>query len=543
MLDRLSIPRRPLDFGDYVDILRRNLGWLIAPAFIGLIISTIVAFVLEDTFQSVALIQIVPAQISPELIQNVSAQDATDRINGMAQSILSRNTLTTIINTYGLYKSELKTEPPQDVIEKMKKAIEIKPLAGVAGVANSSGKNNLPAMQIGFSYRDKYVAQKVCQDLISRFMDANTEESLGTLEAANGFLSDQVEQAKRHWDEIEQKLAEYKSKNAGRLPEEMQTNLSQMNVLDTQAATLSEAATRNTEQRMMLETELRIAHDRLAALKPNSIAAQNQKVADLDKEIDRLQDAIASMKDRYTEDYPDLQAARDRLASLKKQREAAAKEKPASDDTSVADNPTLGKERLAAQAAIDQIQTQMKANALEGTQIKQRMSAVNSALSAYQSRISGEPQDLRQYADLMQAREIAKKEYDDFEGKREKSAAALDLGRRKQGETLELLDAASLPPGPTAPKRAIIIPIGAVLGGFIGLMLVAFREVKDTSLKNLKDARLYTQLPILGSVPLLENDVVVQRRKQVMWVSWATGTVLGLAVMGATIAHYYINRA
>ncbi|MBV8807061.1 MAG: hypothetical protein JO033_00175, partial [Acidobacteriaceae bacterium] len=392
------------------------------------------------------------------------------------------------------------------------------------------------------SYRDKYVAQKVCQDLISRFVDADTEQSLGTLEAANGFLVDQVDQAKRRWDQVEQKLAEYRTKNAGRLPDQLQSNLSQMNVLDTQAATLSEAATRNTEQRMMLETELRIAHDRLSALKANSVA-QNQKVGELDKEIDRLQDAIAAMKDRYTDDYPDLQAARDRLASLKKQREAASKETPASDDTPVPDNPSLNKERLSAQAAIDQIQTQMKANALEGSQIKQRMNGVNNALSAYQSRITGEPEDLKQYADLMQARQIAQKEYDDFEAKREKSAAALDLGRRKQGETLELLDAASLPPAPTAPKRAVIIPIGAVAGLFLGLVLVAFREVKDTSLKNLKDARLYTQLSILGSIPLLENDVVVQRRKQVMWVSWATGTVLGLAVMGATIAHYYINRA
>ena len=75
----------------------------------------------------------------------------------------------------------------------------------------------------------------------------------------------------------------------------------------------------------------------------------------------------------------------------------------------------------------------------------------------------------------------------------------------------------------------MIIPIGAGAGFALGILLIGIREVRDTSLKNLKDARLYTQLPILGSVPLLENDVVVQRRKQVMWVSWATGTLVGLA--------------
>jgi hypothetical protein len=69
--------------------------------------------------------------------------------------------------------------------------------------------------------------------------------------------------------------------------------------------------------------------------------------------------------------------------------------------------------------------------------------------------------------------------------------------------------------------------------------------MKDTSLKNLKDARLYTQLSILGSIPLLENDVVVQRRKQVMLVSWATAMVLGIAIVVVTVAryYYYVNKA
>ncbi len=61
-------------------------------------------------------------------------------------------------------------------------------------------------------------------------------------------------------------------------------------------------------------------------------------------------------------------------------------------------------------------------------------------------------------------------------------------------------------------------------------------------MKNLKDARLYTQLSILGSIPLLENDIVVQRRKQVMWVGWATAAMAGLAIMAGSVAHYYMTR-
>ena len=119
----------------------------------------------------------------------------------------------------------------------------------------------------------------------------------------------------------------------------------------------------------------------------------------------------------------------------------------------------------------------------------------------------------------------------------------MDMERRKQGETLEVLDAASLPVAPTAPKRPLIISAGPLIGLVLGFILVAVREMKDTSLKTLKDARLYTQLSVLGSIPLLENDLVVQRRKQMMWVGWAAATLAGLAVMAVSVAHYYMGKA
>src|ERR1700685_2176988 len=191
MLDRLSVPRRPLDFEDYVDILRRNVRWVIAPVFAGLVISTVVAFVMEDTFVSTALIRIVPQQISPELVQNVSSQDVADRINGMAQSILSRNTLTTLINQHGLYKKEIAGEPMEDVINKMRTAVVIKPTAGVA----MSGKS-LPAMQVSFSYRDKYMAKAVCDDLVARFMGQSTIDIQDAQVQANQFLNDEFDRAK-----------------------------------------------------------------------------------------------------------------------------------------------------------------------------------------------------------------------------------------------------------------------------------------------------------------------------------------------------------
>lgn len=533
MLDSLSVPRRPFDFEDYVDILRRNLRWILAPAFAGLVIATVVAYMMDDTFVSTALIRVTPQQISPQLIQNVTSQDVAERISGMTQTILSRSTLTSLITTYGLYKKELKSEPMEDVVEKMHKSIGVYPMGG-----SSMGNRLLPAMQVRFSYSDKYIAQKVCADLVSRFMSLSAQDVVESQQQANQFLNDEVDQAKHDLDQQEQKLAEFRGQHAGRLPEEMQTNMQEMNALDQQLAALSETANRNSEQRMMLEDELRIAKERMSSIHSPQAQLQNQRVASLDQQIEQQQEGIVAMRDRYTEDYPEMQAAKDRLAFLQKQRDAAAKEKPPKMDTTL-ENPVIARERLDGQEAVDRIQTRLKANAMEAAQINRDMGQVNGALRNYRGRLDGVPAGEKEYTDLLRDRDLARERYLDLESKRQRSNVSIDMERRKQGETLELLDSASLPTSPTAPKRAIILPIGAAIGLAVGLVLVAIREVKDTSLKNLKDARMYTQLSILGSIPLLENDIVVQRRKQVMWVGWATATIAGLAIMAASVAHYY----
>jgi polysaccharide chain length determinant protein (PEP-CTERM system associated) len=541
MLEQLSVPRRTFDFEDYVDMLRRNRRWLLAPAFLGLVLSTVLAYWIDDTYVSHALIRLVPQQINESLVQTATSQQLADHINAMAESIESRNTLTNLINTYGLYKRELKSEPLEDVVNRMRTTdIKIQP---TSGVANVTGKN-LPAMQVSFSYRDRYTAQKVCADLVSRFMSEHTVDRMTNERATNDFLNDEFQHAKRDLDALDQKLTEFRKRNAGRLPEQMEMNVSQMNALEQRLSTLNSASSRNNEQRMLLESDLRIAKDRLASIKDvqPQTQAHNEHLLDLEHQIQKLDTTIADLKDRYTEDFPDLQTARAQLAVLKRQRDEAAKQdRAAPKNETVAENPTVARERQDAKAAVDVLQTQLKANAMEGQQIEKELQSVSAAVRTYQARVADSPTGDQQYAELIRDRDLAKQKYQELEAKRQKSAISMDMESHQQGETLEVLDPASLPTTPTAPKRSLIIPLGAIGGLLFGIVLIAMREVKNTSLKNLKDARLYTNLPILGSIPLIEDETIVRRRRRFAWLGWATATLAGLAIMAASVARYYLK--
>ncbi len=540
MLDRLSVPRRSYDFEDYIDILRRNFRWIIGPAFAGIVISTVVAFMLEDTYESKALIRIVPQQISGEIVHSISSQDVTDRVQSMAQTILSRSTMTNLITTYGLYKEELKREPMEDVLTKMKDSIKIVPVVPVGGVQTGRA---FPAMQVQFSYRDRFLAMKVCSDVVSRFMSASSTDQLNGSLSAEQFLEDEFQNAKRTLDTTDQKLQDYKVHHQGELPEQMQTNIASMGALEQRLASLTDNQTRNSEQRMMLETQLHTAKDRLAAIKTTTgtSVVRNQKSVELDKEIDTLQSDIASMKKRYTEDYPDLQAAEDRLTLLKHQREDIAKT-PVTVNENSPESIMSSREKLDAQGQVEAIQTALNASKVADSALSRDIANTNAQLRGFEGRINESPAGEKEYLELERDREVAKVTFEKAQEKLQLAKDSLAMERQKQGETLELLDPASTPTTATAPKRTIYIPMGLAAGLVLGFILVAIREVRDTSLKNLKDARLYTQLSILGSIPLLENDVVVQRRKQVMWVGWATATILGLAIMGASVAHYFLTK-
>src|ERR1700683_4336039 len=128
-----STPRRSLDLEDYIDIVRRHKGWIFGPFLFTLVASVVGVYTWPDSFTSQGVIKIVPQQVAQNMVQSTVNSDMTDRISAMAQSIESRNTLTSIINTFGLYPKDKSRLPIEDVIDEMKKAINISPVSSIGG--------------------------------------------------------------------------------------------------------------------------------------------------------------------------------------------------------------------------------------------------------------------------------------------------------------------------------------------------------------------------------------------------------------------------
>lgn len=547
--DSLTVTRRALDVEDYIDIARRHKAWIFGPTFAALVIAVVVAFLWPDTYLSTAIIRVVPPQVPETYVPPNITTDMQGRINGLTQVILNRASLTALVNKYMLYRKELSRSTMEDVVENMKKNDIV--IGQVQTFAQNSGDRQIvPAFRIGFQYSNRMTAYKVTQDLVASFIAESMNEATSQVIGTTELLQAQWNQAKQRLDECDAKLQAFRVQNLGRLPDDQQANYQQLNALQAQMINVDAQMQRIQSDKLQIDNEMRIARQRLAQLKdPNSdplaIDQKNEKLAAKDKEIEAAENYLARLRERYKDTYPDVQSTVQQLKLLRKQRDDILKE-AATAKTDVPralpPNPQYVKERADTQATISRLAALQESKDLMMKDLQKQSEQITASLKNYQSRIEQTPLGQKEWSELMSNRELAWKDFQDADQKLNMSKKAQDVAKRQEGEKLQILDPPNIPQTPTQPKRPFIILVGTGIGLALGILLAGAREVKNTSLKNLKDVRAYTQLQVLGSIPLLENDLVVRRRRRLGWLAWSTACLVGVAIMTSSVAYYYATK-
>jgi succinoglycan biosynthesis transport protein ExoP len=550
----VTVTRRPPDVEDYIDMLRRYRSWLIGPLFAGLVIAVVVAFLWPDTYVSQAVLRITPQQISDRLVPTVVNMQMQQRLEQMRQEILSRGSLIELIQrpSLNLYPKERQRFPMEDIVQDMRnKAIRIQ-------TVEIGGGRVASAFTISFAYPDRFKAQAVVRELVTKFTESNVTVQHNQAKLTTDFLSDEMKQAKDRMDGLENALMKFKTENMGRLPEQFQANVAQLNTYQMMVSQANEGLSRLQQQKLQLETQLQNNNTNINYY--NSIleeqvtvggAAQvrNERLNQLNQRIMNLQSEIAALQEQLTPNHPTIKRAQASLSALEKQRQEAEKEDLERQAAAPAASPTV--KRVPNQQAFRAVQDLNASNNVLKTEMQnlnmqmdekvKQIQEFNRMISHYQSRVEGSPQLEGQYLALTRDLSLAKQSYEDYHRKTEVSETAKDLEQAKAGENLEVLDAASDPQAPAEPNRPQIAAMGAGIGLMLGIVLAGAKEMKNTSLKNLKDVRAYTNLPVLSSIPLLENALLVRRKRRLVWLAWSSAIIVGSIVMSAA-AYYHLGQ-
>jgi succinoglycan biosynthesis transport protein ExoP len=553
----ISVTRRPPDIEDYIDMLRRYRSWLIGPMFAGLVVAVVIAFLWPDTYVSTAVMRITPQAISDRLVPTIANMQMQQRLAGMQQEILSRGTLTALVTNpaLNLYAKERARYPMEDIITDMRnKYIRIQSV-DVAG----GGGRVASAFTISFTYPDRFKARTVVEQLVSKFMEANATVQRKQSNLTSTFLSDELKQAKERMDAAELALSKFKADNMGKLPEQFQANVAQVNTYQMMVTQANESLSRLQQQKLQIETQLQnnntnlnyynsVLEDQVTVGGPAQV--RNEMLNQLNQRIMNLQSEIAALQEQLTPNHPTIKRAQASLAMLEKRRQDAEKEDLERQATASPAGPTV--KRSVNQQAFRAIQDLTASNNVLKTDMQnlnlqmdekvKQIQELSQMIAKYNARVEGSPQLEGQYVALTRDLSFAKQAYEDYRHKTEVSDTANDLEEHKAGENLEVLDPASDPVSPSEPNRLQIAAIGTGVGLMLGIVLAGAKEMKNTSLKNLKDVRAYTNLPVLSSIPLLENALLVRRKRRLLWLAWSSAIIFGSVAMSAA-AYFYFSSS
>ncbi len=479
--------KRELTPSDYLTMLRRHWVMILTLVVIGPAIGYGVSRFLPSRYKSSTLVLVEQPSVPIDIIKPVDTTDINERLASMQQQILSRTRLEPIIRQYSLFQSDINKYSMDDLVGRLQKAVEVTPVLPMAETRAS----NLPGFFVNVTLDDGRTAQQVCTTVTSMFIEENLRRRQEHSEDTTEFLSQQLADAKANLDAQDAKLAVFKSRYIGSLPEEEATNLNLLTGMTTQLDAATQALSRAQQDKTFAQSML---NQQIAAWQSTK-TGQNPET--LDGQLAALQTQLATLRSRYTDDYPDVIKAKADVAALE-QKIAQSNSQGAAVDQDKNQKPTVEPIQIAQLRGQVHTYDQIIAEKTkEQEQIKQQ-------IKMYQGRVQSSPGVEQQYKELTRGYQTALDSYNELQKKRDDSAMATNLERKQQGEQFRVLDPANLPDRPSFPNRPLFA-FGGLAGGLgLGVGLTLFIELQNTSMRSERDVEFALHLPVLAIVPAIE---------------------------------------
>jgi len=527
----------PRGWEEYLAIVVRRRWWIVLPLFVTWLLVWGVSWFLPTTYTSDALISAEQEKVSDIYVMENVNVNLQNRLQSTTQKVLSYASLEKIIGQFNLYQTPPRLHnffKPKDPVDQMRDDIKIE-LVGAPGY-----RGEFFTFKIHYSADTPQLAQQVNSELTSLFINENVRAQRQLSENTTAFLDSELADARTKMEQQEAEVSAFKTKHAGNLPGQLQSNVQILAGLQAQLASTQHALDTSKQQKIYLESLLQQYQSAQASLGGDSDAISTQA---LDKVLQDLRLQIQNLRTRYTDDHPDIVALKDKIAkteALRKQIEAEIASHPrrgkstSAVDFSVADGMQRG-----SPTAIMQLQSQLKANQLEIQNEQENAKELELQTATYQARLNLTPETEQELSVVSRGYDEAKFNYNSLLQKQTQSQLATSLGQQQQGQQFHIIDPPKLPDKPSAPNRFLISVVGLALGTVLGLGLATFLELTDVRFRQEKDLEGILPARMLVGIPRLSTPQEDRSRIIARYVECAAVAIVALLILTGNLYTYY----
>ncbi len=556
---------------DYVAIFSRRRTLILTAGGFLLLLSLAAAFLWPPTYKSMATILIEEQEIPTDLVRSTITSYADQRIETIKQQVMSRTTLWKVVEQFDLYPDQRKASPAEEVVKRFIKDIEVEVIsADVVDKRTQHATKATIAFTVAYQSKSPDLAQKVANELTSLFLGENLKSRERQAQEATSFLQQEAENLAKHIGEIDDKIAAFKQRASGALPELMPLNQQLMNQSDRELMDVDQQIRTLEERKNYLEGEL-------ATIKPNSpmISASGERILDSADRLRALRAEYAGATGNLAPDHPDIVKMKQEIEALEKETghlpevEEASKQLVDARASLATISERLGKEHpdvVTAQRRITSLeqevrklravpqrknpiqrpenpayinlQAQLNSATSSLDALRKTKADVKQRLQAYATRLEKTPELEPEYLVLIRDRDTSGQKYQDIRSRLLEAKVSEGLEVQRKGERFSLIDPPSLPEKPDKPNRLAIVLLGFILAVGGGLGSGAAAESLDHSIRSPEQLAQLTHMFPLAVVPFMPNEQdlskAVKRRRLVR------GAGVGALAMILLLLHAFV---
>ncbi|NOX32321.1 MAG: protein GumC [Deltaproteobacteria bacterium] len=534
----------PIKPDQILEVIIRRRWFIIIPLCITLSFGLFYTLTTSKSYEASTLILVQPQRVPSNYVRSIVTSSINQRISTISQQILSRSNLEKIIDQFGLYENA-EGMYLEDKIAGMRKRVQVK---------IERARHGAEAFSIVFKGSEPQRVMRVANTLASYFMDENLKVREAQAVGTSDFLESELEKTRKRLEDREKRLAIYRAKYLGGLPDELETNLRTLDRLQKQLSSKQVVLREAKNSLNILQTQ--IAQSKEMASQGSMDQLSSFGIGDgiafeesgNEQKLSMAHKQYEALLLKYTEKHPDVMKIKKTIEKLEKsieeekkaqqEKEAEAQAEP---EKTTNDKGNQGPEMPDFAAMQQKVQLKQVKNEIKEIQFE--IHKIENRMKLYQKRVEDTPKRELELQSLKRDYSNIQSVFNSLLDRKLEAELSVNMEKKQKGEQFRILDHARLPEKPISPNVKMLFLLSVAAGLGIGAGTIFLLEVFDTSIRWEDQIEKDLGLNILAIIPPLKKpgDKIKKRMEMAAFSCVAIYAVVFLSFF-ATLNYKGLDR-